>query len=147
MKNTTDTAISTTDIFDDDCELQIFQTPGLTPGLRLEPSFSREFPTPLRQASPPPAVKAIQKISPTNKKTELAHQIDEIMRINYQKNDKRKCTRIPTSTSANEKSACVSIVSASGWPLVLAKNWRGNGFAPGGPSIFHQDLWMSDEWA
>ncbi|MDR2677357.1 MAG: hypothetical protein LBB26_02205 [Puniceicoccales bacterium] len=63
MKNTTIVAAHPANIFDDDCELQIFPTPGLTPGSKLKLSFSREFPASLGRASPLPAAKAILKIS------------------------------------------------------------------------------------
>ncbi|MDR2677271.1 MAG: hypothetical protein LBB26_01755 [Puniceicoccales bacterium] len=58
MKNSTVAATCTTDIlaniFDDAWELQKFPIPKLTPGFKLEPPFSREFPAFLGRASPLP---------------------------------------------------------------------------------------------
>ncbi|MDR2677629.1 MAG: hypothetical protein LBB26_03640 [Puniceicoccales bacterium] len=68
MKNTTIIDTTTADIFDDDWELQMCPIPGLTPGFKLESPFLWEFPAFLKRASPLTAAKAIQRISPTNKK-------------------------------------------------------------------------------
>ncbi|MDR2677076.1 MAG: hypothetical protein LBB26_00720 [Puniceicoccales bacterium] len=64
MKNVTATSPTGTS----DCaqELQMFLLPELTPGFKLKPSFSREFPLSLGRASPLPAAKAILWISSTN---------------------------------------------------------------------------------
>ncbi|MDR2677108.1 MAG: hypothetical protein LBB26_00885 [Puniceicoccales bacterium] len=59
MKSTTITAAFAIDIFDDDWDPQTFPIQGLTPGLKREPSFPREFPTCLGRASPLPAAKTI----------------------------------------------------------------------------------------
>ncbi|MDR2677701.1 MAG: hypothetical protein LBB26_04045 [Puniceicoccales bacterium] len=53
MKSNTVTAAAA-DIFDHNRGLQMSPIQGLTPGLKLEPSFSRKFPTFLERASPLP---------------------------------------------------------------------------------------------
>ncbi|MDR2677544.1 MAG: hypothetical protein LBB26_03205 [Puniceicoccales bacterium] len=56
MKNTT---AATADIFNDDWDQQMFPTPELTLGFKLEPPFLWEFPAFLGRASPLPAAKTI----------------------------------------------------------------------------------------
>ncbi|MDR2677328.1 MAG: hypothetical protein LBB26_02045 [Puniceicoccales bacterium] len=58
------TATATTDIFNDDCKLQTLPVSELTPGFKLEPPFSWEFPAFLGRASPLPTAKATWRISP-----------------------------------------------------------------------------------
>ncbi|MDR2676978.1 MAG: hypothetical protein LBB26_00175 [Puniceicoccales bacterium] len=47
------------DIFSGGWKLLMFPALGLAPGFKLEPSFSRKFPTFLKRASPLQAMKAI----------------------------------------------------------------------------------------
>ncbi|MDR2677416.1 MAG: hypothetical protein LBB26_02525 [Puniceicoccales bacterium] len=65
MKNAT---TPMTDIFDGDLELQTFQVPGLTPGLKLKLPFLWKFFASLGRASPLPTAKTIWEISPQIKK-------------------------------------------------------------------------------
>ncbi|MDR2677408.1 MAG: hypothetical protein LBB26_02485 [Puniceicoccales bacterium] len=76
MKNTT---ASTTDVFDDDLELQTSLVPELAPSFKLEPPFLWKFPAFLGRASP---LRKTFKNVANKQKTALAHPIGESMKTN-----------------------------------------------------------------
>ncbi|MDR2677727.1 MAG: hypothetical protein LBB26_04180 [Puniceicoccales bacterium] len=78
MKSTTDTTAAMADTFNGNWELQTFLTTGLTPGFKLGPTFSREFPAFLRRAS---RESHLENIS-SNRKNRLAHPIGKSMETN-----------------------------------------------------------------
>ncbi|MDR2677144.1 MAG: hypothetical protein LBB26_01075 [Puniceicoccales bacterium] len=64
MKSITDTAVDKADTPNGDWKLPAFSVPELTPGSQLGFPFLWEFPAFLGRASPLPAGKVIEEISP-----------------------------------------------------------------------------------